>query len=145
VPIIEDGSCGGIEGRKGFHPSWHDLFALPVAGREEKMSSIPVIVWKLIEILLKFPKRWSRLGKGLEISIEFGHPLLDRLPREVGLSMGGKRSIEGAFFQGKVGFRNIMEVNSKTISGSPSFFLPCQIPLNLSSSQSHPGCLSSLG
>jgi hypothetical protein len=78
----------------------------------------------MVEILLTFLKRWSQLGKGFEISIS-DYPLLDRLPHEVGLSMGGKRSIDNAFFQGKAGVRNIAKVNWKTTSGSPSFFLLC--------------------
>ncbi len=103
-----------------------------------------MIIWKMIEILLEFPKRWSRLEKWLGISIQPDHALLDRLSREAGPSMCEKRSTDGAFFRGEAGFRNIMKVNWKTISGFLSFFLTCQIPLDLSFSQSHPACLSSL-
>ena len=85
------------------------------------MSSIPMMIRKMVEILLTFLKRWSQLGKGFEISIS-DYPLLDRLPHEVGLSMGGKRSIDNAFFQGKAGVRNISEGELENHIGVPLIF-----------------------
>jgi hypothetical protein len=89
------------------------------------MSLIPMMIRKMVEILLTFLKRWSPLGKELGISTNSDYPSLDRLLHGVGLSMGGKRSTDDAFFQEKAGFRNIAKVNWITTSGSPSFFLPC--------------------
>jgi len=118
--------------------------------REEKMSLIPMIVWKLIEILQKFSEIWSQLGKWLEVSIEFDHPSLDLLPLEAGLLMEKKRKTNDFFSQGEVGFHNIMKVHWKSTSRFSSFFLPClrlpvgrqgrqacQAPLNFSLSLSH--------
>jgi hypothetical protein len=108
------------------------------------MGSTPMVVWKLIEILMKFPRIWSRLGIGLEVSIESDHLSLDRSPLEAGLSMEKKGNTINSSFQGKVGFRNIVKVNWKSTLGSPSFFLPCQVPSSLSFSLSHFGSLSFL-
>jgi hypothetical protein len=93
--------------------------------REEEMSLIPMIVWKLIGILLEFSEIFSRLKKWLEISLEFGHPLLNYSPIKGGLIMEQERNTINFFFQGQVGFRNIMNVNWKSISRFSSFFLPC--------------------
>jgi hypothetical protein len=87
------------------------------------MGVIPTIVWKVIEILQKFSRVWSRLRKGLEVFNEPDHSPLYRLALEAGLSFE-KKTID-SFFQGKVGFPNIMKLKWKTTSGSPSFFLPC--------------------
>lgn len=94
------------------------------------MGSIPMIVWKLIEILQKFPRIRSRLGEWLEVSMESDHSSLYRSALEAGLSLE-KKTID-SFFYRKVGFPNIMKLKWKSTSGSPSFFLPCQVPLNLS-------------
>ena len=98
---------------------------------------IPMIVWKLIEILLKFPRIWSGLEKWLLVSVEPDPPSFDRLALEAGLNMEGKRNAIDFSVRGKVGFRNIMKVHWKLTSGSPSFFLPCQVQLSLSLSLSH--------
>jgi hypothetical protein len=89
------------------------------------MGLIPMIVLKLIEILQKFSRIRSRLGKGLEILIQSDHLLNDCSPVEADLSMVRQRITMGSFFREKVGFRNIMKENWKSTSGSPSFFLPC--------------------
>jgi hypothetical protein len=96
--------------------------------REEKMSLIPMIVWKLIEILQKSPKVWSRLGKWLKVSIEFDHPSLDRSPLETDLLMEEKKNTVNFFSQGEVGFHNIMKVHWKSTSRFSSFFSPPPAP-----------------
>ena len=125
-------------------PDMTCLPCLPKAGegREEKMGSITMILWKLIEILLRSPGTWSRLAKWLGVSIESDYLPLHRSVLEVGLIMEKKKSTLGSSFQGKVGFRNIEKVNWQSTSGSPSFFLPCRVPLNPWFSLSHPGFLS---
>jgi len=87
------------------------------------MGVIPTIVWKMVEILQEFSGRWSRLGKWLEIPMESDHSSLYRSVLEGGLSFEEKGM--GSFFQGKIGFPNIMKSKWKSTSGSPSFFLPC--------------------
>ncbi len=74
---------------------------------------IPTIVWKVIEILQKFPRVWSRLRKGLEVSNEPDHSPLYRSALEAGLSLE-KKTID-SFFQGKVGFPNIMKLKWNVI------------------------------
>lgn len=101
------------------------------------MNLIPMFVWKLIEILLEFPRIWSGLGKWLLVSVEPDPPSFDRLALEGSLNMEGKRNAIDLFVRGKVGFRNIIKVHWKLTSGSPSFFLPCQVQLSLSLSLSH--------
>jgi hypothetical protein len=126
-------------GKKGI-PS---ILIWPAYGREEKMGSITMILWKMIEILQKFPRMWSRLGKWLEIFIESDHPSLRRSALEAGFRLETKAI--ATFTQGNVGFPNIiMKSNWESTSGSPSFFssLPavgktCRVPSNLSFSLSH--------
>ncbi|PIV24229.1 MAG: hypothetical protein COS40_02490 [Deltaproteobacteria bacterium CG03_land_8_20_14_0_80_45_14] len=103
-----------------------------------------MIVWKLIGILQKFPRIWSRLGEWLRVSNEWDDLPLYRSALEDSLMMEKKRNTIDSSFQGKVGFRNIMKVNWKSPLGSPSFFLPCQVPLDLSLSLSHLRSLSFL-
>jgi hypothetical protein len=102
-----------------------------------EMGLIPMIIWKLIGILQNFPKMWSRCGKGLKVSIKPDHLILYRSPLKGGLVMEKKRNITDSSFQGKAGFRIIMKVNWKSTLGSPSLFLPCRVPWNLSFSLSH--------
>jgi hypothetical protein len=108
------------------------------------MGLIPMIVLKLIEILQKFSRIRSRLGKGLEIFIKSDYLSIDCSPVEADLSMVRKRITMDSSFREKVGFRNIMKENWKSTSGSPSFFLPCQVPSSLSFSLSHLEFLSFL-
>jgi hypothetical protein len=83
-----------------------------------------MILQKLVEILLKSPRAWSWLAKGLDVSIELDHLPLRRLIRETGFAMAKKKIALGRSFQEKQGFRNIEKVNWQSTSGSPSFFLP---------------------
>ena len=82
-----------------------------------------MIVWKLIEILQKVPKVWSRLEKWLEGSIEPNCPLLVCSPLEADLLVEKKRNVMNFFSERKVGFRSIMIVHWKSTSRSSSFFL----------------------
>jgi hypothetical protein len=84
-----------------------------------------MILWKLVEILLKSPRAWSRLAKWLGVSIELDRLPLYRFIREAGLTMAKKKIALGSSFQEKLGFRNIEKANGQSTSGSPSFFLPC--------------------
>ena len=86
------------------------------------MNLMPMFVWKLIEILLEFPRIWSGLGKWLLVSVEPDPPSFDRLALEGSLNMEGKRNAIDLFVQGKVGFRNIIKVHWKLTSGSPLIF-----------------------
>ena len=104
---------------------------------------IPMIVWKLIKILQKFPRIWSQLGRWLEVSIESDPPSFDRFALEVGLNMDEKKNTIDSFFQGKTGFHDIMKAHWKLKYRSSSFLFPacgrqaCQAQLNLSLSLSH--------
>ena len=90
------------------------------------MGLIPMIRWKMIEILQKFQKSWIRLMMWLEVYINLDHLSLDRSPLEAGLNMEKKNKTMVSLFQGEVGFRYIVETNWKSTLGFPSFFLPCQ-------------------
>lgn len=87
------------------------------------MGLIPMILWKVIEILQEFPRTWTRLGKWLEISMESDHSSFYRFALETDLRL--ERKTVDSSFQGKVGFPNIVKLNCQSTSGSPSFFLPC--------------------
>jgi hypothetical protein len=89
------------------------------------MGLIPMIQWIVIEILQKFQKVWIRLRIRLEVIINSDHLSLACSPLEVGLNMERKNNAMVSLFQGKVGFRYIMETNWKLPSGFPPFFLPC--------------------
>jgi hypothetical protein len=101
------------------------------------MNLIPKIVWRLIEILLRFPRTGSGFGKWLLVSVKPDPPSFDRLTLVAGLNMERKKNAIALFIRGKVGFHNIMEVHQKLILGLPSFFLPCQVQLSLSLSLFH--------
>ncbi|HYA90816.1 MAG TPA: hypothetical protein VEK32_04895 [Thermodesulfobacteriota bacterium] len=89
------------------------------------MSSIRMILWKLIEILLESRRACSRLAKRLVVSVELHRLPSGRSAMEVGLIMEKRRGTLGSFLLGEVGFRNIEKINWQLTSGSPSFFLPC--------------------
>jgi hypothetical protein len=110
------------------------LPCLPQAGtgREEKMGSIIMAIWRVIEILRAFPRIWSRLGKGLRVFIGPDALSVDGSAGEANLRMEKKIDILSSTFQRRLGFRDIMKVNRKATSESPSFFLPCRVPLKLS-------------
>ena len=110
---------------------------LPTAGRDsrEGMDLILMILWKIVEILRKFPCMWSRLGKWLGDGTESHRLLLHRFCLEKSLT-SGKRKMD-ASFQEKAGFRNIMKVDWKSTLGSLLSILPCQVSMNLSFSLSH--------
>lgn len=63
---------------------------------------------------------------GLEVFIISDHLSFDRSPLEACTEVKKKNNVIGSPFQGKVGFRYIMETNWKSTSAFPSFFLPCQ-------------------
>jgi hypothetical protein len=123
IPSSADKTCDGIENRKGFYRSRYDL---PSASRQyagKQMSSITMIIWKMIEILRKFLILWSQWEKGFEFETR---------PR-----VKKWRKTFDSSFQKKVGFHNIKQANWKSPSGFPSFFLPYRVPLNLSFSPYH--------
>jgi len=95
---------------------------------EKRMSSMAMTIWKMIKILLQFPKMWSRLEKGCVTDLR--------------MEKWGK--IIGSSFRGKVGFCNREESNWKLPSGSPSFFLPYRVLLSPSISLFHLRFLSTL-
>ena len=110
---------------------------LPAAGRDsrEGMDLILMILWRIVEILRKFPWMWGRLGKWLGDRTERHRLSLHRFCLEKSLT-SGKRKMD-ASFQGKAGFRNIMKVDFKSTLGSLLSILPCQVSMNLSFSLSH--------
>ena len=125
-------------------PDMNFLPCLPrvVAGGEEKMGLLTMILYRTMEILLEAPGKWSRLGKKLGVSAKSYYLSLVR--SVLGTGLNAERKIIGSSFQGRVGFRNIMKVNWQSTSGSPSFFLPCRVSLNLPFPLSHLKSLSSL-
>ena len=116
-------TCDGIEERKGFNRSRYALFYAGGQYAGKQMSSITMIVWKMIEILQKFLNMWSRWKKGFEF--------------ETCKRVKEWRRTFDSFFQKNVGFHNIKQANLKSPSKFPSFFLPYRVPLNLSSSLHH--------
>jgi hypothetical protein len=103
-----------------------DMTCLPQAGK--RMGSIPMTIWKMIEILMKFSTSWNPLETGLKTD----------------LRLGKWRKNVTSFFQRKVGFRDIKKVHWKSPSGSPLFFLPYRVLLNPLPSLSCPYFLSPL-
>jgi hypothetical protein len=102
-----DKRCDEIEGRKGLYRSRYELStACREAGRQ--MSSINMIILKMIEILQKLLNMWVQWKEGLESEPD---------PR---VKKWGKAF--DSSFQRKVGFHNIKQANWKSISGFPSFF-----------------------
>jgi hypothetical protein len=99
------------------------MICLPKAGK--KMDSIPMIIWKMIEILLTFQAMGSQWKNGLDT--------------DLGLQKWRERVASS--FPWKVGFRNIKESNWKSPSGFQLFFLPYRVSLNPSFFQP---CLESL-
>jgi len=94
------------------------------------MGLIPMIQWRVIEILQRIQKILGRVGKCLEVFIESAHLSLDRSPLEMGLDVEKKNNAMVALLQEEMGFRYIVETNWKSTSGFPSFFLPCRVLLN---------------
>jgi hypothetical protein len=92
------------------------------------MDSLPITVWKMIEILLKLQAMGSQWGNGLDT--------------DLGMKKRKERVVSS--FPRKVGFRNIKESNWKSPSGFQLFFLPHLALLNPYSSQPHLRSLSSL-
>jgi hypothetical protein len=100
------------------------------AGGEEKMSSLTMILYRMIEILLKVPRTWGRLGKKFGVYVKSYYLSLVRYVLATGLNR--ERKIIDSSCQGRVGFRNIMKINWQFTSGSPSFFLPCLRQVDMS-------------
>jgi hypothetical protein len=114
----------------------------PKQGR--KVGSIPLMLWKMVEILQGFSGMGSQRGKWPGAPIEPDTLSLYRFALEAGLARERNRNTAGSFVQGKAGFRNITKVNWQSTSGSPLSFLPCRVPLNLPCLLSHPKFLSFL-
>ena len=91
-----------------------------------------MMIWKMIEILLQFPKKGSRFKIGLEISMDWDDPLLYLSTYRNNLGMKKRRKTVGSPFGGKVGFHNIKRIMNKIFaSGLTLFFLPYWVPMNL--------------
>jgi hypothetical protein len=96
------------------------------------MGSILMMIWKMIEILPKFPKEGSRFKNGLEISMGWGYPLLYLFAYENNLRLEKRRKTVGSSFRGKVGFHNIKNRMNKVFpSGLTLFLLSYRVPMNL--------------
>jgi hypothetical protein len=87
------------------------------------MSSLTMILYRTIEILLEVSRTLGRLGKKFGVSVKSYYPSLIRSILERDLNT--ERKIIDSSFQERVGFRNITKVQWQSTSGSPSFFLPC--------------------
>jgi len=118
------------EGRNCIDPELTCMFC---AG-SERMDLIPMILWKMVEILGKFPWMWSQWGRAGDIPKWQPQPL-HCFCLEKGQTIK-TRTID-SFFQGKAGFRNIMKVGWKSTLGSLPSILPCRVPMSLSFSLSH--------
>ena len=91
-----------------------------------------LMIWKMIEILLEFPKKGSRFKIGLEISMDWDDPLLYLSTYGNNLGMEKRRKTVGSSFGGKVGFHNIKRMMDKIFSsGLNLFFLSYRVPMNL--------------
>lgn len=132
-PSWKDGRCDGIEGRKGSHRSRY----------EKRMGTIPMTIWRMIEILLTSLGMWSRWKKGFEVPIVWGHEWLHLSASENDLGMRRRRKSGGSAFQRRAGFYNLKSANWKSPPGSLSLFLPYRVPLNPRFYLSHHRLLSS--
>jgi hypothetical protein len=97
------------------------------------MGVIQRIVWRIIEILLRFQRNSSRPERRGRCSIpEDGWiKLLTLFPSEADLGMNrGTRGIAPRF-QERIGFRHIRKVNLKSPSESPYPFSSNQVSLKL--------------
>jgi len=131
VALSEDERCSGQ--RKGRNCIDPDMTCMPYR-RQRENGFNTMILWKMVEILGKFPWMWSRLGRSGDAPK--GHPQsLHRFCLEKGQTLE-KRTID-SFFQAKAGFRNIMKVDWKSTLGSLLSILPCRVPMSLSFSLSH--------
>jgi hypothetical protein len=93
------------------------------AGSGKQMSTIMMMLWKMIEILQMFLGIRSRWKKGLAL--------------EPSIRVRKWREMFDSFFEESVGFHNRIQANRKSSSGFRSFFLPYRVPLNLSASLPH--------
>jgi hypothetical protein len=89
-----------------------------IALKRKLMSSISMILLRMIEILQDFLAEWGQWNKGLELG---SHPIANR-----------RNKIIVPPFQRKVGFRDIKQGNWMSPSGFPSSFPPYRFLLNLS-------------
>jgi hypothetical protein len=98
---------------------------LSVGGQStgEHLRTITMLIWKMIEILEKGLNILNRLGKG------FGF--------ESSVRVREWRRASEAFSRKIAGSHDIKQANWELSSGFDSFFLPCGVPLNLSSSLRH--------
>lgn len=87
------------------------------------MDSMMMTIWRVIEILLEFPRIGSGLGKGLGAFIDRAGLSVLGSAGEGDLRME-KIDILNSTIQRKLGFRKIMKVKRKAISESSLFFLP---------------------
>jgi hypothetical protein len=111
----------GTEESKRFSRSRHTL---PSASRQfagRQVSSITMILWKMIEILRKFGIWWSQWERIFEF---VAHP-----------GLRGWNKIVDSASEEKVGFHNIRKANRMLPSGFPLILLPYRVPLNLSFSR----------
>ncbi len=99
------------------------LLSVGGQGAGKQMRAIMMIIWKMIEILQKCLNILNRWEKGFGIEN----------------SMRGRewRDASESFFRETVGSHDIKQANWEWPSGFVSFFLPCVVPLNLSSSLRH--------
>jgi len=86
--------------------------------KQKLMSSISMILLRMIEILQDFLAEWGQWEKGLDLG---SHPIANR-----------RNKIVVPLFLKKVGFRDIKQGNWMLTSGFPSSFLPYRFLLNLS-------------
>lgn len=130
VARLEDRGCSGQRKGRSCDP---DMTCMFYAG-SERMDLIPMILWKIVEILGKLARMWSRLGRLGDAPER--HPLSFRhFCLEKGQTL--EKSMIDSFFQARAGFRNIMKVDWKSTLGSLLSILPCRVPMNLSFSLSH--------
>ena len=98
---------------------------LSVVGQSagKQLCTITMIIWKMIEILQKGLNILNRWGKGFAF--------------ESSVRVREWRRTSESFFRKIAGSHDIKQANWELSSGFVSFFLPCGVPLNLSSSLHH--------
>ena len=85
------------------------------------MGTLPMTVWRWIEILLRLKKEWINPGKGLSRSLELGVELLVLLASEIDRRTK-KRGKRVFLFLESVGFRDIGKPSQQSPAYYPSLF-----------------------
>jgi hypothetical protein len=90
------------------------------------MGTLPMIVWRWIEILLKLKKEWINPGKKWSRFLESGIELLVPLASEIDRRTKKRNRKVGFPFLESVGFRDIRKSSRPLPAYYPSLFLSYQ-------------------